>query len=128
MCHEFYCHRRTDVVCVWLECETPDCNPLLAQYPQGLPDYLQETLFLSIVDPLHLLEQIERSPKPLADGDECSNVFRKTGTAVSKSSVEEITANAMIHSNSVGDFFDVRTARLTNGGHRVNIRNLECQE
>ena len=127
-CHQFYCHRRTDVVCVWLECQAPNCNPLLAQHPEGFPDYLQKKLFLSSVYALDFLEQIERSAKPLADRNECGNIFGKTGTAVADPSVEEITANAMVHSNSVGDFFDVGAARLTNGRHRVNIRNLQRQE
>src|SRR5207249_6491513 len=120
VCHELDCHRRTNVVSVWFECEAPDRNPLFPQHPQRFPDRLQKTLFLSIVYALHFLKQIERSSKPLADCNEGSNILGETGTAVSNSRVQEITANSMIHSNSVGDFFDIGAAGLANPRDRVD--------
>src|SRR5437667_1955943 len=126
--HQFYCHRRTNVVCIWLECEAPDCNPLFAQHPQCFPDRLQKTLFLSVVYALHFLEQIERSAKPLADRNERSNILGETGTAVSNSSVKKITADAMIHANSICNFFDIGAAGLADRRDRVDVRNFQCQE
>src|SRR4029077_3221580 len=120
-CHQFNCHRRANVVCIWLECEAPDCNLLFPQHPQRFPNRLQKALLLSVVYALHFLEQIEWSAKPLADRNERSDILRETGTAVSNSRVQEIAPDAMIHSNSVGDFFDVGAARLTDRRDRVDI-------
>src|SRR5262249_48395656 len=120
-CHQFYRHRRANIVCIWLECETPDCNPLFPQHPQGLPNRLQKTLLLSVVYALHFLKQIEWSAKPFADRNERSDILGETGTAVSNSSVQKIAANPMIHSNSVSDLFDIGAARLANRGDRVDI-------
>src|SRR5437870_13652210 len=91
VCHKLYCDGGTNIVCIRLECEPPDCNPLFAQYPQGFPDCLQKTLFLSIVDALHFFEQIERPTKPFADGIERSYVFHKTRTCISISSSQQRT-------------------------------------
>ena len=34
----------------------------------------------------------------------------------------------MIHSNSVGDFFNIGAARLTDRGDRIDVRNLQRQK
>ena len=128
VCHQLDCHRRTNVVCVRFECEAPDCNPLFPQHPQRFPDRLQKTLFLSIVYALHFLKQIERSAKSLADRNERSDVFGKTGTAVSNSRLKKIAPDPMIHSNSVGDFFDIGAAGLANRRDRVDIGNFQGQK
>ena len=86
-CHQFYRHRRANVVCIRLECEAPDCNLLFPQHPERFPNRLQKTLLLSVVYALHFLKQIEWSAKPLADCDERSDILWETGTAVSDSSV-----------------------------------------
>jgi len=57
-----------------------------------------------------------------------SNIFGKAGTTVPNSGVQEITANAMIHTDSIGDFFHIGAACLTNGRHGVDIRDLQRQE
>ena len=121
VCHQLYGDRRTHVVGVWLECKSPDRDPLLAQHPQRLPDRLQKALFLRVVYPLHFPQQSEWSAKSLADCNERRDVFGEAGTAVSNSGVQEITANAMIHSNSVGDFFDICPTRFANSRHGVDI-------
>jgi hypothetical protein len=71
-------------------------------------------LLLHPVYSLNFLEQIKWNAKPFADRDECRNVFGKTGAAVSDPGIQKVTADAMIHANSIRDFFDISAAHLAN--------------
>ena len=121
VCDQLDRNRRTNIVCIWLECETPDRNSFFPKNPQRFTNRFQKTLFLGGVYSLHFLQQIERNTEPFADRNECSNVFGKTRAAVSNPSIKKITANAMIHSNPVRDFFDIGATRLANRRDRVDV-------
>ena len=83
---------------------------------------------MTIVYALHFPEQIEWRSELIADRDERRNVFRKTGAAVSDSSVQKIAPDTVIHPNPVGHFFHIGATRFANPRHRVDVRNFQGQE
>src|SRR5437763_9773352 len=113
--------RGTNIVSVWFECEAPDSNTFFAQNPERFSNGFQEALLLHPVYSLHFLQQIKWNTESFADRDECRNVFGKTGAAVSDPSIQKITADAMVHANSVRDFFDISAACLANHRNRIDI-------
>src|SRR5215831_6285048 len=126
--HQFNCNRRTHIVGIGLERQTPHSDPLFSQHPQRLADGLQETRFLLLVYALHFLEQIEWSSELVTDGDERRNVFWETGATISDSGIKKIAPDPMIHPDSVGDSFNIGAARFTNRRDRVDIRNFQRQK
>jgi hypothetical protein len=60
-------------------------------------------------------QQGKRHAQLIADRDKGGNVLGKTGATVTDPGVEKVPSYAAIHSDSVGNFFDISAAGLTNG-------------
>ena len=113
--HEIDRHRAAHVIRVGLKGETPDSDFFLAQNPERISDRFKEALFLPAINALHFLQQIKWHTQLFADGHESGEVFWKTRTSVSYSSVEKIATDAPVRPDSTCHFFDIRAAALTDG-------------
>ena len=121
-------HRGADIVRVALEGQAPDGDFLVAQDPEGFPHCFEEAFTLGLVDALDLLEQGKRYAELVADGDESGDVLGKAASAVSQAGVEEVTSDAFVHADAIGDLFHVRAAGLADGRDGVDVADLEREE
>src|SRR5205807_2598928 len=101
---------------------------LFPQHPKRIADRFEKTFLLRGIDVLHFSEEIKWHAELLADIDERGDVLWKTRPAIADAGVEKITPNAPVHSDTVGDFFDVGAARFADRRDSVDVGDLQSEK
>src|SRR6202040_1044878 len=110
-----------NVIGIRLKGQPPDRDLLFSQNPKRIADKLEKALLLSRVNALHFFQKMKWNTELLADLDERSHIFRKTGTTISDAGIEKLAADAPVHSDSVCDFFHVCSAGVADRGYGINV-------
>src|SRR5260370_26636790 len=114
---------KANVVGIWLKRQAEDGDFTTADYPQLLPNFLNETLSATLVDVFHFFQQREITPGFRGDSHECLDIFREAEPAETDSGIQERGTDPGIRSHSQSNFGDIRPNSLAEISDHLVERN-----
>src|SRR5665213_2919378 len=120
--------RGTHVVGVLLERKPKHADFFVLQDPERVGDFFDEALHLVGVDALDFLEQFEFVADLFGNFDERAQVLRKTTAAETDARVQKSAADALVQTDALRDFLDVRAGGLADVGDGVDVGNFQREK
>ncbi len=122
------CRGETNVVSVWLECQTPDGNGLAAQNPELLLYLRDKLLRTAQIDFLHFLQQGEIASELFPDANEGLKIFGEAKAAETDPGIQETLPDTPVAANALCYFGNVGASGLAGIRYQIDERNLHGQE